>query len=113
MIRRPVHNKLAGAVRAKIKQTTMREKAWPVGVPIMLYEWSGKPYRSKQVEVGVVAVSWVRDVWIHRLGDEMWEVEGFESQQEMNAWFRALVKPGKVLKRKLMRFVLVEERGVA
>ena len=36
--------------------TTIRDKPWPIGVPIMLYYWSGKPYRSKQVDIAPVIV---------------------------------------------------------
>lgn len=94
----------------------------------MLYNWSGKPYRSKQVEVAVVVVESVGEVDISQDADFkmiyawtwtgtdarcLWEREGFESQGDMDAWFRRLVKPGKVLRRKLMRFKMVEERGVA
>jgi hypothetical protein len=129
MMRRPLHSRFSAAVRAGRKTTTMREKAWPVGVPILLYNWSEKPYRSTQLEVAVVVVEWVDEVDIWRDPDGkmsygwqrrstsggrcLWEREGFESQTDMDMWFRPLAKPGVTLKRKLMGFRLVEERGAA
>ena len=51
MTRRPLNERFANKVLAEIKHTTIRDKAWPMGKPIMLFRWSGKPYRSKQIEV--------------------------------------------------------------
>lgn len=128
MIRRPLHERFSGVVRSGVKTTTMREKAWPVGALILLYNWSEKPYRSKQVEVAVVVVEQAVEVCITRtvedkmhfermevLGDSpsLWQTEGFESREEMQDWFLPLVKPGRTIKRKLMRFKMVEERGAA
>jgi hypothetical protein len=131
MIRRPLNEKFSPAVRAGRKVTTMREKAWPVGVPILLYNWSGKPYRSKQVEVAVVVVKFVSEALICRMpgcgsmmfdwdsrganveGRRLWQCEGFDSEDEMNEWFMKLVKPGQTLSRQLMWFEMVEERGAA
>ncbi|MCL5460053.1 hypothetical protein M3M33_15560, partial [Loigolactobacillus coryniformis] len=57
MIKRPLNAQFSNAVLEKRKITTIREKPWPVGVPIMLYNWSGAAYRSPQIDVGVVTVS--------------------------------------------------------
>ena len=57
MIKRPLDPKFSDAVREGRKVTTIREKPWPVGKPIMLYNWSGIPYRSKHIDVASVKVS--------------------------------------------------------
>ena len=119
MIRRPLNSRFADKVRAGIKTTTMRDTAWPLGVPIMLYEWTGRPYASKQREIVAVVADWRTPVSIscvhggdllfshevlsHLLdGRPLWACEGFESQDEMEAWFRPMTKPGQTLKKYLM-----------
>ncbi len=117
MIKRPIDPRFADAVRTGRKFTTIRAKPWPVGVPIMLYHWAGKPYRSKQVDVAVVIV---KGFWSIRIAQSatgemaydhgmqnpkpIHETEGFESQAEMDAWFRKLVKPCSSIGSALMRF---------
>lgn len=117
MIKRPLDPRFADAVRTGRKFTTIRAKPWPVGVPIMLYRWSGKPYRSKQRNVAVVKVS---GFWSIRISQSatgemaydhgmqnpkpLYETEGFKSQAEMDAWFRQLVEPCSSIDRVLMRF---------
>ena len=121
MIKRPLDPRFSAAVRDGRKFTTIREKAWPVGVPIMLYNWSGKPYRSKHVNVAVVKVSgfWRMEI-AHLEGGEMryacgmenakplHEREGFESGEAMDDWFRPLVKEGETMEKVLMRFEVIE-----
>ncbi len=125
MIRRSLNERFAGKVLSKIKTTTIRDKAWPVGVPIMLFRWSGKPYRSKQIEIAPVIVEETGSIHItHRedggmiyagfihqnfdliKGTRLHESEGFESRAEMDDWFRPLVKPGQTVTKALMRFSL-------
>ena len=119
MIKRPLNAQFSNAVLEKRKITTIREKPWPVGVPIMLYNWSGAAYRSKQIDVGVVTVSgWWPITIAHTESGEMryaygmdcglalHETEGFESRAAMDEWFRPLVKPGQSVTKHLMRFRL-------
>lgn len=86
----------------------------------MLYNWSGKPYRSKQVDVAPVKVSGFWTIRITRNDDDsmsyeygmenakaIHETEGFESADAMDEWFRPLVKPGQTVEKALMRFSLL------
>lgn len=93
-------------VLADKKTTTIRASAWPIMKPIMLFSWSGKPYRSPQVIVCPIVVTAVErlDVQKSVLGmgywrpgtDEyregLWKSEGFYSQNEMDAWFMDSLK---------------------
>lgn len=85
----------------------------------MLYNWTGKAYRSKQSDVATVIVTDARPIKItqrddggmiyaygqpgHRL---LHETEGFPSRSEMDQWFRPLVSPGETLEMHLMAFQL-------
>ena len=120
MIKRPLDERFGDKVRQEIKITTIRDSQWPVGKPIMLYHWEGKPYRSKHKDVTAIVVLgfWSIDITRHQLDDEMeyrhgmenereiWETEGFDSQEAMDDWFRPLVKPGATIYKSLMRFRL-------
>lgn len=119
MIKRPLNSRFSDAVLKGRKTTTIRDNPWPVGKPIMLYNWSGAPYRSKQIDVAIVIVHHTVKINIRQLdGDEMvyicdpgngiplHESEGFESREEMDDWFRRLVKPGQTITKRLMRFRL-------
>jgi hypothetical protein len=119
MIRRPLNERFAGKVHDGIKITTIRDNPWPVGKPIMLFRWSGAAYRSKQVNVAaVVALSAIEiHLWIDErgefghtsidgLGCPLWYAEGFNSSEDMAAWFAAKLKPGQVVAKHLMRFRL-------
>jgi hypothetical protein len=119
MIKRPLDPRFREDVLAGRKRTTIRDKAWPLGVPIMLYSWSGNPYRSKQYEVAPVVVGEVRSIKITHREDggmlyaygepakkPLYETEGFASREEMDAWFRPLVAPGKTVEKQLMCFLL-------
>lgn len=113
MIRRPLDPRFNQAVREGWKVTTIRDTAWPVGVPIMFYNWTGLPYRSKQKDVACIVV-W--DTWpllirhdldggMHYSRCQLWITEGFSSPEEMDAWFRIKIKPGTPQVRKhLMSF---------
>lgn len=123
MIKRPVDKRFTGLVREGRKTTTIREKPWPLWTPIMLYNWSGIAYRSKQSDVAAVIVSRVTPITIthHKSGEmsyeykchgearPIWQTEGFNSGLEMDEWFRRLVKPGQSIERPLMTFRLQSE----
>jgi hypothetical protein len=117
MIRRPLNERFAEKVLAGVKITTIREKPWPVGVPIMLYNWSGAACRSPQVDVAPVVVMGFWTIQIAQMEDgimryaygmennkPLWQTEGFDSAAELDAWFRPLVNPGKSVTKHLMRF---------
>lgn len=120
MIKRPLSRRFNEAVLDGRKFTTIRDKPWPVGVPIMLYNWTGAPYRSKHVNVVPVIVMGFWSIFIRRFPDEtmlyaygmenskpLYESEGFESQKELDGWFRQLVEPGNAIVKTLMRFRLL------
>jgi hypothetical protein len=117
MIKRPLNARFSDAVREGRKITTIRNKPWPVGRPIMLYNWSGAAYRSKHVDVVAVEVIEVREIRITRRDDggmlyaygqpaerPIHETEGFGSRAEMDDWFRPLLKPGQTVTKILMSF---------
>jgi hypothetical protein len=125
MIRRPLDPQFNAAVEAEIKTTTIREKPWPVGVPIMLYNWKGRPYGkgSTQVDVRAVIVRETTPIRLYQTrhgamgyfypGDPgnpgtraLWETEGFPSKEAMYDWFRPHVKPTTTIEKHLMRFEL-------
>ncbi len=117
MIKRPLNVRFREAVLRDEKTTTIRAKPWPVGVPIMLYNWSGAAYRSKQSDVAEVIV---KGFWTIRIthmqdgavayecgkesGPALYESEGFASQTEMDDWFRPLVERGRTIEKALMLF---------
>jgi hypothetical protein len=122
MIKRPLNPQFSDAVREGRKSTTIRDNPWPVGVPIMLYNWSGLPYRSKQIDVAPVIVESVHRIVITRFNDtgmgygdycplpshrQLWETEGFDSREQMNEWFRSALKKSTVSEKVLMRFSLL------
>ena len=117
MIKRPLNPQFSNAVREGIKFTTIRDKAWPVGKPIMLYNWSGAAYHSKQVDVAAVVVQGFWPIQITHQPDgsmryeygmknskPLHETEGFKSRAELDEWFRPLVKRGCTITKTLMRF---------
>lgn len=121
MIKRPLNARFSQAVLEGRKFTTIREKPWPTKTPIMLYNWSGIPYRSKHINIGTVVVSgwWLMKIthitdgkmqYAYGLENphSLYEVEGFNSQDELDEWFRAIVKPGQSVSMYLMRFRLVK-----
>ncbi len=116
MHRRSLNRRFGQKVLDDVKFTTIREKPWPIGKPIMLFHWLGVPYRSKQEDLAVIEVEDVYEIHISNWGFgmiysigwvddvEIWNTEGFDSKDEMNAWFSAVVKPGKTVTKYLMRF---------
>lgn len=120
MIRRPLNPRFNSAVLEKRKFTTIRKERWPVGVPIMLYNWAGVPYRSKQIDVAVVVVGDFCNIQIEHADNgamiyyhgmktraPLHQSEGFASWEEMDNWFRPLVKRGLFVTKVMMRFRLV------
>lgn len=122
MYRRPLHHQFSDAVREGRKITTIRNNPWPVGKPIMLYNWSGPPYRSKQIDVTTVIVEATAPIEISGAepprgmlylihgnlvsGSELWRTEGFGSPEAMDDWFRRLAPPGRTILKTIMRFHL-------
>ncbi len=117
MIKRPISSQFRDPVMQGIKTTTIRDKPWPIGVPIMLYSWIGTPYRSKQSDLTEIIVTGYWTICItqridgtmrYTCGREksqpIWQTEGFSSQQEMDDWFRPLIESGKMEEKVLMRF---------
>lgn len=117
MIRRPINAQFNVKVLNGQKTTTIRTRPWPVGVPIMLYNWAGLPYRSRQVDVCEIVVKGFWTVRItHRMDGGMiyaygrasdtpiHETEGFDSRSKMDEWFRPLVKPGQTIEKYLTLF---------
>lgn len=119
MIKRPLHPRFSQAVLEERKFTTIREKPWPIGVPIMLFNWAGKAYRSKHLNITAVIASGFWTIHIEHGADgtmhytygmehkqPLHQTEGFESQADMDDWFRKLVPPGHTITQHLMRFRL-------
>lgn len=119
MIKRPLHPRFSEAVLTGRKFTTIRDKPWPVGEPIMLYNWTGPAYRSKQKDIAPIIVQGWWPIGIGHnpdgtmrytvgmdCGTPLHQTEGFSSQEEMDAWFRPLVKPNQPIQKYIMRFRL-------
>ena len=117
MIKRPLNSRFSDKAKGLIKITTIRDKPWPVGKPIMLYNWSGAAYRTPQIDVCPVEVIEASPILITRdsqaemnycmiveLPRPLWSCEGFDSQEDMDAWFSAKMKPGSSIEKHLMRF---------
>lgn len=120
MIKRPLNPRFNRAIIEGRKFTTIRDHPWPVGVPIMLYNWSGVAYRSKQIDVAAITVSGYWPIQITQMQDgrmryaygmeknkPLHETEGFDSRAALDDWFRPLVKPGQTIVKNLMRFRLI------
>lgn len=125
MIKRPLNSQFAEAVLEGRKVTTIREKAWPVGVPIILYHWTGAPYRSKHADVAVVEVVETLPIEIGRPmfggidfrpskieGRPLWSCEGFRDQDDMDSWFFRHLGSGETIARHLMRFQLIRKLSI-
>jgi hypothetical protein len=121
MIKRPLNARFRQAVLDGRKVTTIRDSPWPIGQPIMLYSWSGSAYRSPHIDLCPVIVRGVRRIQIYHddyddgpmiytpdqiCGTPLWECEGFGSQEEMDAWFRSIIKRGAFAEKFLMMFRL-------
>jgi hypothetical protein len=121
MIKRPLNPRFSDKVLNGTKFTTIRDHPWPAYKDIMLYNWSGTAYRSKQIDVcPVVVIGFWPIVIVHQLDGKMlygcgmeherplWSREGFDSQEEMDEWFRKAVKKGDTVFKHLMRFKKLE-----
>ena len=117
MIKRPLNSRFRDPVLRGEKTTTIRDNPWPVGVPIMLFNWSGAAYRSKHEDVAPVIVKGFWTVRITHREDggmlyaygrvnsqPLHETEGFASRAEMDAWFRPLIPQGQTVEKTLMLF---------
>ncbi len=125
MIRRPLAEQFHQKVLDGIKVSTIRPNPWPVGTPIQLFRWEGLPYRSKHINGPAVIARSVNGIMIardaagaisyHLAGDDLrhaitdlYVIEGFDSQEKMDDWFRRLVKPGQTIQSYQMLFSLIE-----
>ena len=125
MIKRPLAEQFHQKVLDGIKVSTIRPNPWPVGVPIQLFRWEGLPYRSKHVNgpaviarsanrimiasdaAGVISYHLAGDDLCHPITD-LYVIEGFDSQEKMDDWFRRLVKRGQTIQSYQMLFSLIE-----
>lgn len=118
MIKHPLNPQFNAAVLSGRKFTTIRDKPWPVWADVMLYNWTGAPYRSKQRDVAAVIVESETEIIISNDGHtvtfypenvdgiSLHETEGFDSLSDLQSWFGRLVKPGEMVTKYLMRFRL-------
>ena len=126
MIKRPLNIRFSTPVREGQKFTTIREKPWPVGVPIMLYNWSGAAYRSPQIDVAAVEVEEVLEMIVTHDRDggivfgrdkidgiPIHQTEGFDDAGQMQEWFAKVVPVGKTVELALMRFRLLNAQAMA
>lgn len=121
-MKRPIDKRFRQAVLDGVKTTTIRKTPWPVGVPIILYYWSGKPYHSKHEDVCEIVVKDLFQITItefegqirylqsqlRRPNIALWKMEGFSSQIEMDDWFKCALKPGEVGHFWLMEFEVMK-----
>jgi hypothetical protein len=122
MIKRACNPRFREEILEERKTTTIRNTAWEIGIPIMLYEWSGKPYKSPHKDVAAVIVHKVEMIDIthddggmsyYKKGTGirlfLWRHEGFESQADMDEWFSKVVKLGETVTKPLMHFRLLSK----
>jgi hypothetical protein len=124
MIKRPLAEQFHQKVLDGIKVSTIRPNPWPVNVPIQLFRWEGLPYRSKHVNGPAVIARSADRIMIasdaagvisyhltdHNLCssiENLYMIEGFESQEKMDDWFRRLVKRGQTIEQYQMLFSLI------
>jgi hypothetical protein len=125
VIKRPLAEQFHQKVLDGIKVSTIRPNPWPVGIPIQLFRWEGLPYRSKHVNgpaviarsanrimiasdlAGVISYHLTDYDLCHAIKD-LYVIEGFDSQEKMDDWFRRLVKRGQIIKSYQMLFSLTE-----
>jgi hypothetical protein len=123
MIKRPLHERFSNAVREGRKFTTIRSKPWPCWKPIMLYNWSGAAYRSKQVDVAAIEVEEVLEIVVTHDRDggivfsrdkidgiPIHKTEGFADAGQMQEWFAKAVPKGSTVELSLMRFRLANNQ---
>lgn len=121
-MKRPIDKRFRQAVLDGVKITTIRKTGWPVGVPITLYYWSGKPYHSKHEDVCKIAVKSALMISILHSSNgifysinvnaspanPLYKTEGFSSQIEMDDWFKCALKHGEVGHFWLMEFEVAQ-----
>lgn len=120
MIKRPLNRQFSQAVKDGRKFTTIRSKPWPCWKPIMLYNWSGAAYRSKQVDVAAIEVEKTLEMFVTHNKDggiifsrdkidgiPIHQTEGFDDAGQMQEWFSKVVPIGKTVGLALMRFRLL------
>lgn len=120
MIKRPINSRFNQAVLEGRKITTIRDSSWRCDVPIMLYNWSGAAYRSKQIDVAQIVVESVQplEIIMPDFGTPiytpriickrpLWSCEGFKDQDDMDSWFYKSVKTGETASKFLMKFQVV------
>lgn len=92
----------------------------------MLYNWTGKPYRSKQKDVCPVIVEETMEIKLSRStqgnifetpsvihlckGKLLYQSEGFDCIDDFHDWFRPLIKPCETIERSLIQFRLAEPK---
>ncbi len=125
MIKRPLAEQFHQKVMDGIKISTIRPNPWPVGIPIQLFRWEGLPYRSKHINGPAVIARSANRIMIandatgaisYHLTDydlchaitDLYVIEGFDSQEKMDDWFRRLVKPGQTIQSYQMLFSLIK-----
>jgi hypothetical protein len=125
MIKRPLAEQFHQKVMDGIKVSTIRPNPWPLCVPIQLFRWEDKPYRSKHVNGPAVIARSANRIMIandatgaigyHLAGDDLchpitdlYVIEGFDSQEKMDDWFRRLVKPSQTIEQYQMLFSLIK-----
>lgn len=88
----------------------------------MLYNWTGKAYRSKQADVVAVEVEEVLELTVthdrdggivfsrsHIDGTPIHKTEGFDDAGQMQEWFSKVVPIGQTVELSLMRFRLAND----
>jgi hypothetical protein len=124
MIQRPIRPQFNDAIDRDGKITTIREKPWPIGIPIQLYNWTGRPYNSPQRKTAIVEVIETRPIIIENVGNGnplrfdygpcvlgrlLWQTEGFKSAYALDDWFRKFVpRPDDRIERSLMWFKRIQ-----
>lgn len=123
MIKRPINARFSDAIREGRKFTTIRSKPWPCWKPIMLYNWTGAAYRSKQVDVAAIEVEEVLEMLVTHDehgglvfgrnqidGIPIHKTEGFDNARQMQEWFAKVVPVGETVELALMRFRLLNDK---
>lgn len=121
MIKRQMDKRWERLVREGVKDITIRDDLWPVGVPIQLFYWAGKKGRSERKDFARVMVRgyWTISILKDQLGNvryvcgmeserPIYQREGFGSQEEMDNTFRKGMRCGGVRVMNVMNLKLVE-----
>lgn len=128
MIKRPINSIFREKILAREKISTIRAKQWPLCTPIMLFSWEDKPYRSKHKDLAVITVQAIYPITISRSASNvlaysyssregscsemsifskpLFQVEGFDSAEQMDEWFTKLLIKDESINQFLMLFSL-------